>query len=107
MARPERFELPTTWFVARYSIQLSYGRKFMALRPWRLYPASHACGLIDRWTSAGTSVTERGIILIGVGAVKRVEGRGGSGRAVWRALVTPLLEALSGVRQRRIRNAAP
>jgi len=52
-------------------------------------------------------VTERGIILIGVGAVKRVEGRGGSGRAVWRALVTPLLEALSGVRQRRIRNAAP
>ena len=26
MARPERFELPTPWFVARYSIQLSYGR---------------------------------------------------------------------------------
>ena len=26
MVRPERFELPTTWFVARYSIQLSYGR---------------------------------------------------------------------------------
>ena len=26
LARPERFELPTTWFVARYSIQLSYGR---------------------------------------------------------------------------------
>ena len=26
MARPERFELPTTWFEARYSIQLSYGR---------------------------------------------------------------------------------
>ena len=26
VARPERFELPTTWFVARYSIQLSYGR---------------------------------------------------------------------------------
>ena len=28
MARPERFELPTTWFEARYSIQLSYGRGF-------------------------------------------------------------------------------
>ena len=28
MARPERFELPTPWFVARYSIQLSYGRVF-------------------------------------------------------------------------------
>ena len=26
MARPERFELPTLWFVAKYSIQLSYGR---------------------------------------------------------------------------------
>jgi hypothetical protein len=26
MARPERFELPTSWFVARRSIQLSYGR---------------------------------------------------------------------------------
>jgi hypothetical protein len=26
-ARPERFELPTTWFEARCSIQLSYGRK--------------------------------------------------------------------------------
>ena len=26
MARLERFELPTTWFEARYSIQLSYGR---------------------------------------------------------------------------------
>jgi hypothetical protein len=29
MARPERFELPTTWFEARYSIQLSYGRGFL------------------------------------------------------------------------------
>ncbi len=27
VARPERFELPTAWFVARYSIQLSYGRE--------------------------------------------------------------------------------
>ena len=27
LARPERFELPTFWFVARHSIQLSYGRK--------------------------------------------------------------------------------
>lgn len=26
MARPERFELPTLWFVARCSVQLSYGR---------------------------------------------------------------------------------
>jgi hypothetical protein len=35
MARPERFELPTTKFVAWYSIQLSYGRVFKLL-PCRL-----------------------------------------------------------------------
>jgi hypothetical protein len=29
-ARPERFELPTSWFVARRSIQLSYGRTVKA-----------------------------------------------------------------------------
>ena len=28
VVRPERFELPTSWFVARRSIQLSYGRAF-------------------------------------------------------------------------------
>ncbi len=27
MARPKRFELLTPWFVAKYSIQLSYGRE--------------------------------------------------------------------------------
>ena len=32
MARPERFELPTPWFVAKYSIQLSYGRVFQFYR---------------------------------------------------------------------------
>ena len=26
LARPKRFELLTPWFVAKYSIQLSYGR---------------------------------------------------------------------------------
>ena len=31
MVRPERFELPTAWFVARYSIQLSYGRIYITL----------------------------------------------------------------------------
>ena len=31
MARPERFELPTPWFEAKYSIQLSYGRIFFAV----------------------------------------------------------------------------
>jgi hypothetical protein len=38
MAHPERFELPTNWFEASYSIQLSYGcvgtelAKFAGLR---------------------------------------------------------------------------
>ena len=30
MVRPERFERPTPWFVAKYSIQLSYGRTVRA-----------------------------------------------------------------------------
>ena|GEM_PF-7080099 len=46
LARPERFELPTTWFVARYSIQLSYGRVFVILNqssnhPWRAFQPGH------------------------------------------------------------------
>lgn len=37
LARPERFELPTNWFEANYSIQLSYGR----IEGWILaYPST-------------------------------------------------------------------
>ena len=32
MVRPERIELPTSWFVAMHSIQLSYGRIVVKLR---------------------------------------------------------------------------
>src|ERR1039457_2392308 len=32
MVRPERIELPTSWFVAKHSIQLSYGRVVAKLR---------------------------------------------------------------------------
>lgn len=43
LARPERFELPTTWFVARYSIQLSYGRLKKRVAPSLEALSSHAC----------------------------------------------------------------
>ena len=62
LARPERFELPTAWFVARYSIQLSYGRIV-----W--YRAQGA--LLQRETLAGAS-----IILVWRAKVKRLPGSG-------------------------------
>lgn len=34
LVRPERIELPTSWFVAKHSIQLSYGRIVAELRLW-------------------------------------------------------------------------
>ena len=51
MARPERFELPTLWFEARRSIQLSYGRKpSMAILRYcesRLYVKQRLAALAD------------------------------------------------------------
>ncbi len=46
MVRPERFELPTAWFVARYSIQLSYGRAlhYSGLKLRKLVPISDVVG---------------------------------------------------------------
>ena len=48
MARPERFELPTTKFVAWYSIQLSYGRiETVVLQTIRVRTSSrHPCLLL-------------------------------------------------------------
>jgi hypothetical protein len=41
MARPERFELPTNWFEASYSIQLSYGRVEARLYGLRSFLSSY------------------------------------------------------------------
>ena len=59
MARPEGFEPPTPWFVAKYSIQMSYGRVAGAnpinIRPKRLIrrgflleASGHGFGLFER-----------------------------------------------------------
>ena len=37
LARPERLELPTLWFEARCSIQLSYGRAKAIISPASLF----------------------------------------------------------------------
>ena len=42
MVRPEGFEPPTLWFVAKCSIQLSYGRTLVGLQPFKdtgFYPS--------------------------------------------------------------------
>ena len=46
MARPEGIEPPTTWFDAKYSIQLSYGRA--ACLPTILWHPLRAQGLLGR-----------------------------------------------------------
>ena len=84
MARPERFELPTTKFVAWYSIQLSYGR---ALKPFPADDAAAQCitARLER------PVGRRGIILIGAARVNlffciaRIMGRSEGGTACWKA----------------------
>ena len=48
MVRPERFELPASWFVARRSIQLSYGRA----RGANITTPTSECHSIANWRRA-------------------------------------------------------
>jgi hypothetical protein len=54
MARPERFERPTPWFVAKYSIQLSYGR---AVRGPHYTVPEQDCKTFDEKSSATIIIT--------------------------------------------------
>src|ERR1700733_9152804 len=63
MARPERFELPTSWFVARRSIQLSYGR---TCKPNTGNPEQ-----------AELPIASRGLVLTDPGRSRAIGGEGG------------------------------
>ena len=80
VARPERFELPTLWFEARCSIQLSYGR----------VPPSYQNSRATRWTVGGAFARRRdrkqctGARSQGsAGASEEQQGEDGSGKNWW------------------------
>ncbi len=67
MVRPERFELPTSWFVARRSIQLSYGRKKTTInKAW----------CVENLFKSGFPSTDR------INTTYRLGGEGGMGSAL-------------------------
>ncbi len=63
VVRPERFELPTTWFEARCSIQLSYGRSGASLaerRPGSTLLYRHGADIPDPGNQSGCCESKHG-----------------------------------------------
>ena len=97
LARPERFELPTSWFVARHSIQLSYGRaalgsasgtgadtetQFRRGIPWRPLSETGNCAVArNRGHFGGAHPTTSSNFLIFLTGAGRNRGNSGSAAA--------------------------
>src|SRR5580658_5651186 len=82
MARLERFELPTPWFVAKYSIQLSYRRVLqVTARPLGASGASsHVINMLQEPCASGTCRCGGGMLtqvhgLAATGNLPRFPGR--------------------------------
>src|SRR5581483_8354578 len=63
MARPERFELPTSWFVAMRSIQLSYGRAVGYSAHAEPFMIAHAPAQLHLGTGATRSLRPQSVLV--------------------------------------------
>ena len=57
MVRPDEFESPTPWFVAKYSIQLSYGR-FLKRHDYMTKTIAEQWGKENYWQLAVAAAPE-------------------------------------------------
>ena len=62
LVRPERFELPTLWFEAKCSIQLSYGRENKTIQTPKLADIPPHGNYVVATGSGGGGVTNIGIL---------------------------------------------
>ena len=98
VVRPDRFELPTFWFVARRSIQLSYGRLVAELTTLLMYPLE----VVWRNIAEGESGTAAG----GIGPAVRFWRRGVAvARKDQWAQENPLADQAADLVEHRVRGA--
>ena len=62
MVRPERFELPTLWFEAKCSIQLSYGREKQDVATLKIADYPLNSNYVAATGSGGGGATNIGIV---------------------------------------------